>query len=34
MGGQVAARRGALGGLAVDVDLPLADVPAELAATR
>jgi two-component system sensor histidine kinase KdpD len=29
MGGQVAARRGDLGGLAIDIDLPLAAVPAE-----
>lgn len=34
MGGKVAARRSELGGLAIDVDLPLAEVPAELAATR
>jgi two-component system sensor histidine kinase KdpD len=34
MGGQVAARRSALGGLAIDVDLALAEIPAELAATR
>ncbi len=31
MGGKVAARRSALGGLALDIDLPLAQVPAELA---
>ncbi|HUP83498.1 MAG TPA: ATP-binding protein [Candidatus Limnocylindria bacterium] len=31
MGGQVAARRSELGGLAIDIDLPLAAVPAELA---
>jgi K+-sensing histidine kinase KdpD len=31
MGGRVAARRSALGGLAVDVDLPLVTVPAEIA---
>lgn len=31
MGGQVAARRSELGGLAIDIDLPLAQVPAELA---
>jgi two-component system sensor histidine kinase KdpD len=31
MGGKVAARRSALGGLAIDMDLPLAQVPAELA---
>ena len=30
MGGKVAARRSALGGLAVDIDLPLAQVPTEL----
>jgi two-component system sensor histidine kinase KdpD len=33
MGGKVCARHSALGGLAIDVDLPLAEVPAELAAT-
>jgi two-component system sensor histidine kinase KdpD len=32
MGGAVAARRGDLGGLAIDIDLPRAEVPAELAA--
>jgi two-component system sensor histidine kinase KdpD len=31
MGGKVAARRSSLGGLALDIDLPLAQVPAELA---
>jgi two-component system sensor histidine kinase KdpD len=31
MGGHVAARRSELGGLAIDIDLPLAQVPAELA---
>jgi two-component system sensor histidine kinase KdpD len=31
MGGQVTARRSDLGGLAIDIDLPLANVPAELA---
>jgi two-component system sensor histidine kinase KdpD len=31
MGGKVAARRSELGGLALDIDLPLAQVPAELA---
>lgn len=30
MGGHVNARRSALGGLALDIDLPLADVPSEL----
>jgi two-component system sensor histidine kinase KdpD len=34
MGGKVCARHSELGGLAIDVDLPLAEVPAELAATR
>jgi two-component system sensor histidine kinase KdpD len=34
MGGKVAARRSELGGLAVDVDLPLAQVPADIALTR
>jgi two-component system sensor histidine kinase KdpD len=34
MGGKVAARRSELGGLAIDVDLPLAEVPAELAVPR
>ena len=34
MDGRVGARRGALGGLAIDVELPLAQVPAELAAAR
>jgi two-component system sensor histidine kinase KdpD len=33
MAGKVCARRSQLGGLAIDVDLPLADVPAELAAS-
>ena len=33
MGGHVAARRSDLGGLAVDIDLPLAVVPPELSAT-
>lgn len=32
MGGMVGARRSELGGLAIDIDLPLAPVPAELAA--
>jgi K+-sensing histidine kinase KdpD len=31
MGGEVAARRSDLGGLAIDIDLPVAQVPAELA---
>ena len=31
MGGHVAARRSELGGLAIDIDLPLAQLPAELA---
>jgi len=31
MGGNVAARRSELGGLAIDIDLPVADVPSELA---
>jgi two-component system sensor histidine kinase KdpD len=31
MGGTVTARRGELGGLALDIELPLAQVPAELA---
>jgi two-component system sensor histidine kinase KdpD len=34
MGGRVAARRSELGGLAVDLDLPVASVSAELAAAR
>ena len=33
MGGRVAARRSELGGLALDLDLPLAPMPADLAAT-
>ena len=32
-GGRVTARRGALGGLAIDLDLPVATVPADLAPT-
>jgi two-component system sensor histidine kinase KdpD len=34
MGGTVAARRGALGGLAIDIDLPAAQVPADLVPGR
>jgi two-component system sensor histidine kinase KdpD len=34
MGGTVAARRSELGGLAIDVDLPRAEIPAELAGFR
>ena len=34
MGGSVAARRSELGGLAIDIDLPRAQLPAELAATQ
>lgn len=34
MGGRIAARRSALGGLAIDIDLPVARLPAELIAAR